>query len=68
MKSKIELSLHPMPAAIPGTLVGFQRKHWAKPVWLCTQVLAYMDCAIFTTVSKFGFSGTVDPSRVAAGT
>jgi putative Mg2+ transporter-C (MgtC) family protein len=67
MNPEIESLLRLLLAAILGALVGFQRERCNKPAGLRTHVLICMGSALFTVVSIYGFSGTVDPSRVAAG-
>ena len=50
-----------------GAGIGFQRERAHKAAGLRTHILISLGAALFTVVSIFGFSGTVDPSRVAAG-
>jgi putative Mg2+ transporter-C (MgtC) family protein len=54
-------------AAIFGAVIGWQRERVHKPAGFRTHILICMGSALFTVVSIFGFAGTVDPSRVAAG-
>jgi putative Mg2+ transporter-C (MgtC) family protein len=54
-------------AAIFGALIGWQRERAHKPAGFRTHILICMGSALFTVVSIFGFGGSVDPSRVAAG-
>ena len=50
-----------------GALIGYQRERANKAAGLRTHTLISLGAAVFTVVSIFGFSGAVDPSRVAAG-
>ena len=50
-----------------GAVIGYQRERAHKAAGLRTHILISLGAALFTVVSIFGFSGTVDPSRVAAG-
>ena len=50
-----------------GAVIGYQRERAHKAAGLRTHILISLGAALFTVVSNFGFSGTVDPSRVAAG-
>lgn len=54
-------------AAALGTGIGYQRERAGKAAGLRTHFLIALGAALFTVVSVFGFSGAVDPSRVAAG-
>ena len=54
-------------AAALGAGVGYQRERAGKAAGLRTHTLISSGAALFTLVSIFGFSGAVDPSRVAAG-
>ena len=47
--------------------IGYQRERAGKSAGLRTHILIALGAALFTVVSIFGFSGAVDPSRVAAG-
>jgi len=50
-----------------GAIIGYQRERAGKAAGLRTHTLISLGAALFTVVSIFGFSGAVDPSRVAAG-
>ena len=50
-----------------GAGIGYQRERAGKVAGLRTHILIALGAALFTVVSVFGFSGAVDPSRVAAG-
>ena len=54
-------------AAILGGAIGFQRERAGKPAGLRTHMLICIGATLFTLVGIFAFSGTADPSRVAAG-
>jgi putative Mg2+ transporter-C (MgtC) family protein len=54
-------------AAALGAGIGYQRERAGKVAGLRTHILIALGAALFTVVSVFGFSGAVDPSRVAAG-
>ena len=53
-------------AAILGLLVGLERELHNKPAGIRTHALVCMGSALFTIVSIY-FTGTQDPSRIAAG-
>jgi putative Mg2+ transporter-C (MgtC) family protein len=63
----IVMALRLLLAAVLGGAIGFQRERVGKPAGLRTHMLICIGATIFTLVSVFGFSGAVDPSRVAAG-
>jgi len=67
MSPEIEALLRLLLSAVLGGLIGFQRERCNKPAGLRTHILICAGSALFTVVSVIGFSGTVDPSRVAAG-
>ena len=50
-----------------GAVIGYQRERSSKAAGLRTHTLISLGAAVFTVASIFGFSGAVDPSRVAAG-
>jgi putative Mg2+ transporter-C (MgtC) family protein len=54
-------------AAALGAIIGYQRERAGKVAGVRTHTLISLGAALFTVVSIFGFSGAVDPSRVAAG-
>lgn len=54
-------------AAALGAGIGYQRERASKTAGLRTHILIALGAALFTVASIFGFSGAVDPSRVAAG-
>jgi putative Mg2+ transporter-C (MgtC) family protein len=67
MSPEVEGGLRLLLAAVLGAAIGFQRERAHKPAGLRTHVLICLGAALFTVVSILGFSGPVDPSRVAAG-
>jgi putative Mg2+ transporter-C (MgtC) family protein len=67
MSPELEGGLRLLLAAFLGAAIGFQREKVHKPAGLRTHILICLGSALFTVVSVLGFSGTVDPSRVAAG-
>jgi len=64
---EIEAVLRLLLAAFLGAIIGFQREWVHKPAGLRTHILISLGSALFTVVSIMGFTGTVDPARVAAG-
>lgn len=56
-----------MLAIALGAVIGYQRERASKAAGLRTHTLISLGAAVFTVASIFGFSGAVDPSRVAAG-
>jgi len=50
-----------------GAGIGYQRERAGKTAGLRTYILVSSGAALFTIASIYGFSGAVDPSRVAAG-
>ncbi len=67
MSPEVEAGLRILLSAVLGGIIGFQRERANKPAGLRTHVLICMGSALFTVVSILGFTGSVDPSRVAAG-
>jgi len=67
MNPEIEAGLRLMLAAVLGGAIGFQREKANKPAGLRTHILICLGSALFTVVSVLGFTGNVDPSRIAAG-
>jgi len=66
MNTLLDISLRLLLAAALGAGIGYQRELANKPAGLRTHILISVGSALFTVVSIFGFSGVVDPSRVAA--
>ena len=67
MNPEIEIVLRLLLAALLGAIIGFQRERAKKPAGLRTHILISLGSALFTIVSVYGFPGTADVSRVAAG-
>lgn len=67
MSPWLEMILRMLLAAALGAGIGYQRERAGKVAGLRTHILIALGAALFTVVSVFGFSGAVDPSRVAAG-
>ena len=67
MSPEIEAGLRLLLAAFLGGIIGFQREKANKPAGLRTHILICLGSALFTVVSVLGFTGNVDPSRIAAG-
>ena len=67
MNLQVEIILRLLLAASLGAAVGYQRGRAGKAAGLRTYILIALGSALFTVVSMYGFNGTVDPSRVAAG-
>lgn len=67
MSPWVEMILRLLLATALGAGIGYQRERAGKVAGLRTHILIGLGAALFTVVSVFGFSGAVDPSRVAAG-
>lgn len=67
MSPWLEMVLRLLLATALGAGIGYQRERAGKVAGLRTHILIGLGAALFTVVSVFGFSGAVDPSRVAAG-
>mgnify|MGYP003681906269 CR=1 FL=1 len=67
MSPWLEMILRLLLATALGAGIGYQRERAGKAAGLRTHILITLGAALFTVVSIFGFSGAVDPSRVAAG-
>ena len=63
----LDVILRLLLAIALGAIIGYQRERSSKAAGLRTHTLISLGAALFTVVSIFGFSGAVDPSRVAAG-
>ena len=63
----MDMTLRLLLAIALGAIIGYQRERAGKAAGLRTHTLISLGAALFTVVSIFGFSGAVDPSRVAAG-
>lgn len=67
MSPMLEMVLRLLLATALGASIGYQRERVGKAAGLRTHTLIAMGSALFTLVSIWGFSGAVDPSRVASG-
>lgn len=67
MSPCLEMILRLLLATALGAGIGYQRERSGKAAGLRTHILIASGAALFTIASIFGFSGAVDPSRVAAG-
>lgn len=67
MSPWLEMILRLLLATALGASIGYQRERAGKAAGLRTHILITLGAALFAVVSIFGFSGAVDPSRVAAG-
>lgn len=62
----IEIFFQMFLAWILGFMIGLERWHLGKEAGARTFSLVALGASLFTIVSKFGFSGGFDPSRVAS--
>ena len=53
-------------AAALGMVIGLERTYRAKTAGIRTHFLVALGSALFMIVSRYGFEGTGDPSRLAA--
>jgi putative Mg2+ transporter-C (MgtC) family protein len=67
MPDELEMALRLVLAAALGAIIGYQRERAGKPAGLRTHMLISIGSALFTVASAFGFTGAVDPTRIAAG-
>lgn len=54
-------------AAVLGGVIGHQRRRAGKAAGLRTHTLICLGASLFTLASLYGFGGTADSSRIAAG-
>ena len=66
MNSTLELILRLALAAFLGGLIGAEREYRAKVAGVRTHLLVALGAALMMIVSRYGFDGHGDPSRVAA--
>lgn len=66
MGSTLELILRLAIAAFLGGLIGAEREYRAKVAGVRTHLLVALGAALMMIVSRYGFEGQGDPSRVAA--
>ncbi|MDD5127022.1 MAG: MgtC/SapB family protein [Dehalococcoidales bacterium] len=67
MPFEAEMVLRFLMAAALGGVIGLQRERVGKPAGLRTHALISIGAALFTVASLYGFGGSADISRVAAG-
>jgi len=67
MSIDMEVALRLVLAAVLGAIIGYQRERAKKPAGLRTHMLICVGSALFTIVSAYGFGGSADPARLAAG-
>lgn len=66
MGTTLELILRLALAALLGGLIGAEREYRAKVAGVRTHLLVALGAALMMIVSRYGFDGHGDPSRVAA--
>ena len=62
-----EMVIRIVIAAFVGGIIGYERARAKKAAGIRTHLLVCMGAALFTAISIWGFSGSADPSRLAAG-
>jgi putative Mg2+ transporter-C (MgtC) family protein len=67
MSPDLEIALRLLLAVVLGGAIGIEREKTGKPAGLRTHMLICIGATLFTLVSVYGFQGSVDASRVAAG-
>jgi putative Mg2+ transporter-C (MgtC) family protein len=63
----VAIVLRLLLATVLGAGIGFQRELSGKPAGVRTHSLICLGSALIMIVSVYGFEGTFDPARVAAG-
>lgn len=66
MDETVEMVLRLVLAGVLGGLIGLEREYRAKVAGTRTHLLVAVGAALMMLVSKYGFGGVGDPSRVAA--
>jgi len=66
MNETVEMVLRLVLAGVLGGLIGLEREYRAKVAGTRTHLLVAVGAALMMLVSKYGFEGAGDPSRVAA--
>jgi putative Mg2+ transporter-C (MgtC) family protein len=70
LSTEIEMLIRIAFAALVGAIIGFERRHAARPAGIRTMSLVAMGAGAFTVVSIFGFADSEgqfrDPARLAA--
>jgi len=64
---ELDMVLRLLMAAVIGGAIGFEREHAEKPAGLRTLLLVCLGSSLFTVSSIYGFGGSGDAARVAAG-
>jgi len=67
MSITVEMILRLLLASALGAVIGYQREKAGKQAGLRTHMLICVGAALFAIISAYGFSGAIDPARVAAG-
>ena len=62
-----EMVIRLVIAAFLGAVIGYERARAKKPAGIRTHLMVCMGAALFTVISIWGFAGSADPSRIAAG-
>jgi len=62
-----EMVIRLVIAAFLGAVIGYERARAKKPAGIRTHLMVCMGATLFTVISIWGFAGTADPSRIAAG-
>lgn len=66
MSANLELVVQLVVAGVLGGLIGAEREYRAKVAGTRTHMLVALGAALMMIVSRYGFEGHGDPSRVAA--
>lgn len=66
MNETVEMVLRLVIAAVLGGLIGAEREYRGKVAGTRTHLLVALGAALMMLVSRYGFGGQGDPSRVAA--
>ena len=67
MSITVEMILRLLLASALGAVIGYQRERSGKQAGLRTHMLICVGAALFAIISAYGFSGAIDPARIAAG-
>ena len=67
MSITVEMILRLLLASALGAVIGYQREKAGKQAGFRTHMLICVGAALFAIISAYGFSGAIDPARVAAG-
>ena len=67
MSITVEMILRLLLASALGAVIGYQRERAGKQAGLRTHMLICVGAALFAIISAYGFSGAIDPARIAAG-